>query len=109
MKMRLFQRKCSIPVDMRKLLEFIDARFDKLNIRILRIMEQLMANLATANAEIKDRKAELALVKTDLATAMAKIAELEAAAGILPAGAMSADQVASAIAASADLVVAAAP
>ena len=97
------------PIGTRALAGFIDAQFDKLNIRILRIMEQLMANLATANAEIKDRKAELVLAKTDLAAATAKIAELEAAAGALPAGAMSADQVAAAVAASADLVVAAAP
>ena len=94
---------------MRSLVGFIDARFDQLNIRILGIMDELMKNITTANAEIKDRKAELASMKSALDLANAEIATLQAAAGALPAGAMSADQVAAAVAASADLVVAAAP
>ena len=105
--MNFFCRKP--PIGMRALVGFIDARFDHHKKRILGIMDELMKNLATANAEIKDRKAELASMKSALDLANAEITTLKAAAGVLPAGAMSADQVASAVAASADLVVAAAP
>ena len=105
--MRFFWQKQ--PIGMRALVGFIDARFDQLNKRILGIMEQLMQNLTTANAEIKDRKAELASMKSALELANMEIAQLKLAPDVLPAGAMSADQVAAAVAASADLVVAAAP
>lgn len=105
--MNLFYRKP--PLNMRALVGFIDARFDRLNLRILGIMDELMKNLATANAEIRDRKTELSAMKAALVLANSEIATLQAAAGALPIGAMSADQVAAAVAASADLVITAAP
>ena len=98
-----------IPSEARRLEAFIDAHFNKLEKRILNIMDELMKNLAIANAEIKDRKTELVSMKAALDLANAEIATLKAAVVVLPAGAMSADQVAAAVAASAELVVAAAP
>lgn len=98
-----------IPSEALRLEMLIEAHFYKLEKRILKIMDELIKNIAIANAEIKDRKVEIASMKAALDLANAEIATLKAAVVVLPAGAMSAEQVASAVAASADLVVAAAP
>ena len=98
-----------IPSEAHRLEIFIDAHFNKLEKRILKIMDELMKNLSLATAEIKDRKAEMAAMKIALDAANVEIAALKVAPAVLPVGAMSAADVTAAVAASANLVVAAAP